>query len=147
MVSSRNAVRCMSRVKNKSDMVFLEATRESEEFKALSTFSSIHGVGPVTARKLWELGLRTIEDMERYYDVKRDDDSTIDEPIYTPNGVLVPRKSKIPEISIKVGLFLREDFAAPIPRGEIEEIHQVVMTELDDIQPGCVSTIVGGYVL
>ncbi len=82
--------------------------------------------------------------MERYYDVKCDDGS---EPIYTPNGVLVQRKSKIPEITIKVGLLLREDFAAPIPRGEIEEIRQAVMTELDDIQPGCVSTIVGGYVL
>ncbi|KAF8346009.1 hypothetical protein F5887DRAFT_964521 [Amanita rubescens] len=122
-----------------------KVTRESEEFKALSAFSSIHGVGPVTARNLWDLGLRTIEDMERYYDVKRDDGSAIDEPIYTPNGVLVQRKSKIPEITIKVGLLLREDFAAPIPRGEVEEIYQAVMTELDDIQPGCVSTIVGGY--
>ena len=123
-----------------------ETIRESEEFKALSTFSSVHGVGPATSRKLWDLGLRTTEDMERYYDVRRDDCSTFDKPIYTPNGVLVHHKSKIPEITTQIGLLMRDDFATPIPRDEIEEIHRVVMTELDDIQPGCVSTVVGGCV-
>jgi DNA polymerase mu len=117
----------------------------------MSAFISVHGVGPATARKLYELGLRTTEDMERYYDVKLDDDANvghiIDEPVYTPNGKLVPqRKSEIPDITIKVSLVLREEFATPIPRDEVEEIHRVVMAELDQIQPGCFGTIVGGCV-
>lgn len=33
-----------------------------------------------------------------------------------------------------------------IPRDEVEEIGRVVMRELDALEPGCVSTIVGGYV-
>lgn len=33
-----------------------------------------------------------------------------------------------------------------IPREEVEEIGRVVMRELDALEPGCVSTIVGGYV-
>lgn len=34
-----------------------------------------------------------------------------------------------------------------IPRDEVKEIHRVIMEELDELQPGCVSTIVGGWVL
>lgn len=33
-----------------------------------------------------------------------------------------------------------------IPRAEVEEIGRVVMHELDVLEPGCVSTIVGGFV-
>ena len=32
-----------------------------------------------------------------------------------------------------------------IPRAEVEEMSRVVMHELDIIEPGCVSTIAGGY--
>ncbi|KAA1470530.1 Nucleotidyltransferase [Dentipellis sp. KUC8613] len=46
---------------------------------------------------------------------------------------------------IKIALGLRHDLAKKIPRDEVEEIHRVVMKELDDVEPGCVSTIVGGY--
>lgn len=31
-----------------------------------------------------------------------------------------------------------------IPRDEVKEIHRVIVGELDELQPGCVSTIVGG---
>lgn len=33
-----------------------------------------------------------------------------------------------------------------IPRTEVEEMGRVVMQELEDLEPGCVSTIAGGYV-
>ncbi|KAM6502527.1 DNA polymerase mu [Amanita muscaria] len=124
--------------------------RASTKYQALSAFVSVHGVGPSTAQKLYELGIRTFEEMERYYDIHRDDATnlaSIDEPIYTPNGKLVPRrKTKMPDISVKVGLLLREEFATPISSDEVEEIHRVVTKELDQIQSGCVSTIVGGCV-
>lgn len=48
-------------------------------------------------------------------------------------------------MSIKVALALREELDTPIPRDEVEQMHQVVMAELDKIHPGCYSTIVGGY--
>lgn len=31
-----------------------------------------------------------------------------------------------------------------IPRDEVKGIHRVIVGELDELQPGCVSTIVGG---
>ncbi|KAL1945250.1 hypothetical protein VTO73DRAFT_2101 [Trametes versicolor] len=46
---------------------------------------------------------------------------------------------------IRVALGLREDLSKMIPRDEVEEIGRVVMRELDALEPGCVSTIVGGY--
>jgi DNA polymerase mu len=49
------------------------------------------------------------------------------------------------DVSIKLGLALRHEFAERISRTEVEEMHQIVMAELDHIQKGCVSTIVGGY--
>ena len=33
---------------------------------------------------------------------------------------------------------------ARIPRDEVEEMGRVVMCELDELQPGCTSTIAGG---
>lgn len=33
-------------------------------------FSAIYGIGPHTARRLYALGLRTVEDLEAYYDVE-----------------------------------------------------------------------------
>ena len=35
---------------------------------------------------------------------------------------------------------------ARIPRAEIEELGRAVAAELDALEPGCVSTLVGGYV-
>ena len=41
----------------------------SPRFVALSLFSSVYGIGPNTARRLYALGLRTLEDLEAYYGV------------------------------------------------------------------------------
>ena len=37
----------------------------------LTLFSSIYGIGPVHARELFSLGLRTLQDLETYYGVRR----------------------------------------------------------------------------
>ena len=37
------------------------------------------------------------------------------------------------------------DRESRIPRAEVEEMGRVVMAELSELAPGCVSTIVGGY--
>ena len=140
---------------------FSEETSSSERFKCLSLFSSIYGIGPVNARKLYDLGLRTVEDLEHYYDVPSRDSSAAfsagvienELVVTTPNGKRVPleaRKGKdargdraLPDMSVKIGLMLRDELDLPIPREEVEEIHRVVMLELEELQPGCVSTIVG----
>jgi len=90
-------------------------------------------------------------DLERYYDVAPG--STVEslvlevESQVTPNGKKISKmvnKNKLPELSVKVSLALREELNVGIPREEVEEIHRVLMRELDQVQPGCVSTVVGG---
>ncbi|KXN87482.1 DNA-directed DNA/RNA polymerase mu [Leucoagaricus sp. SymC.cos] len=131
-----------------------ETTLHSERYRSLSLFTTVHGIGPSTARHLYEIGLRTIEDLERYFDIEKSvDTNDIRVPeaqFLTPNGQPIPRQNvkgdeKIPPISTQVALALRNDLTASIPRSEVEEMHQIVMAELDEIQPGCTSTIAGGY--
>lgn len=47
----------------------------SPRYLALKELSSVHGVGSVTARRLYDLGLRTVDDMRNYYGVDVDDDT------------------------------------------------------------------------
>ncbi|KAF9451531.1 DNA polymerase mu [Macrolepiota fuliginosa MF-IS2] len=131
-----------------------ESVLESGRYWSLSLFASIHGVGPSTARQLYETGLRTIEDLERYYGVPQGFDASQFEELETQNLTpnlqpIIPKDSredaKIPLITMEVALALRKDFGVHITRSEVEEIHRVIMAELKELQAGCVSTIVGGY--
>ena len=168
MVSSKKVVRILHHLVSVLDPIrlFLGEMSSSERFQCLSLFVSIYGIGPVNARKLYDIGLRTIEDLERYYDLPSRDSSSgatafsagmIENElvVMTPNGKKVPlealRKGKgpgrdnaLPDLSVKIGLMLRDELELPIPREEVEEIHQVVVSELEKLQPGCVTTIVGG---
>ncbi|TFY63526.1 hypothetical protein EVJ58_g3189 [Rhodofomes roseus] len=145
----------------------------SDRFKALSLFTSIYGIGPNTARRLYSLGLRTINDLEVYYGVERDDppepaQSELHEldmqkrPQYwrgQDQSATDRKRGKLGNFGgekgegdeglgdswIRVALELREDLAVKIPRAEVEEMGRIVMAELDELEPGCVSTIVGGY--
>ncbi|TFK23154.1 Nucleotidyltransferase [Coprinopsis marcescibilis] len=153
----------------------VQGTLASQRYQSLSCFASVYGIGSTKARQFYDMGLRTISDLERYYDITpvsvteasssatsiqgveqllKPLEEKEQEAIYTPNGKRVPdkffSKSKqrqvgAPDISIPIGIALRTEFDTPIPRAEVEEIRDVVMGELHHLQPGCVSTIVGGY--
>lgn len=130
-----------------NQIYWLGSIRESQRFQSLSAFTSVYRVGPSTARHLYDVGLRNIEDMERYYDVPPGTTTQeLEAELVTPNGRKVTGKDKLPELSIKIALALRLELNVPIPKEEVEEMHAIVMKELETIQPGCISTIVGGYV-
>lgn len=145
---------------------------KSERFQALSLFSSIYGIGPTTARKLCSLGLRSLDDLEIYYGVERasqrpslaqgGDIVEVEMQTRTQRhghrsgenkhgrlgawgGEKGESNEGLGDSWIRIALELREDFAIQIPRAEVEEMSRVVMDELDELEPGCVSTIVGGY--
>ncbi|PPQ87454.1 hypothetical protein CVT25_008190 [Psilocybe cyanescens] len=123
-----------------------QTIRNSERYRALSEFTTIYGIGPSNARKLYDLGLRNMDDLEKYYDVAADSTlALLDASLVTPNGRKIVTKNIVPDMSIRISLILRKDFEIPIPREEVEEMHRIVMSELDKIQPGLVSTVVGGY--
>lgn len=56
----------------------------SPRYKTLSLFSTVYGIGPHTARQLYAVGLSTLKQLERYYDVEgawdsEEDDSGVDD--------------------------------------------------------------------
>lgn len=130
---------------------FLETGRITEaqtilgdpRFQSLSAFMTIHGIGPHTARRLYDLGLRTLEELERYYEVNPgvSDEETMSllDAEASANTVAAV------ETSIKIGLALRHDLNQTIPREEVEAINRTIMQELDHIQKGCKSVIAGSY--
>jgi hypothetical protein len=72
-----------------------EEIKRSERFASLSLFATIYGIGPATSRKLFDLGLRSLRDLEAYYEV---DTST---PV---------EHSGSAEMDIRIALGLRDDF-------------------------------------
>ena len=46
---------------------FSERALDSPRFAVLSQFTSIYGIGPSTARQLYDQGNRTFSDLETYY--------------------------------------------------------------------------------
>ncbi|THH18302.1 hypothetical protein EUX98_g8985 [Antrodiella citrinella] len=155
----------------------------STRFQALSTFSSVYGIGPNTARKLVALGLQTLDDLEVYYSADPDEvlqegqgnaevteeggdgpedlekphekwwpgkgeaKDTVPKGKTLGGGAMIgDQGSELGESWIRVALGLREDLAIKIPKAEVEEMGRVVMRELDVLEPGCTSTIVGGFV-
>jgi hypothetical protein len=131
-------------------VLLTETTRESERFKALSLFNTIYGIGPATARTLYDRGLRSLRDLEAYYEVD--------------TGSTPAENSESTDMDIRIALGLRSDLVRTceslartraktfvltqysIPRIEVEAIHATIMGHLNAVQPGCVSTITGGYV-
>ena len=72
-----------------------ETTRESERFKALSLFNTIYGIGPATARTLYDRGLRSLRDLEAYYEADI--------------GPTPAENSESTDMNIRIALGLRTD--------------------------------------
>ncbi|KAH9952692.1 hypothetical protein BC827DRAFT_1148343 [Russula dissimulans] len=109
----------------------VEQVRQSERFISLSLFSSVYGIGPVTARNLYDRGLRSLRDLEAYYEVDA--------------GFVPVENGDSADMNIRIALALLDDLNLTIPRPEVEAIHATIMSHLDAVQPGCVGTLVGGY--
>ncbi|KAF8918248.1 hypothetical protein CPB85DRAFT_1283288 [Mucidula mucida] len=113
------------------------ATETSQRFQSLSLFSSVYGIGSKTAQDLYVRGIRALNELERYYDVYADD-----EPDHAQRTGHI---GDIPLLCIPVGIRLLKELEQQIPREEVEEMHAVVMRQLEVLRPGCVTTITGGY--
>jgi DNA polymerase IV len=137
----------------------------------------VYGIGATTARGLYAIGLRTLEHLERYYDVWEDPEFKLsqtqsqtevkqEEKTLKREAVLVEEadvKGDGGKTLIRAALGYREDLAIKyvpgskdtrkrlliyafvrIPRDEVEEIGRLMMAVLEEVEKGCVSTIVGG---
>ncbi|GAA94973.1 hypothetical protein E5Q_01628 [Mixia osmundae IAM 14324] len=90
-------------------------------FLALRLFtSSVHGIGPTTARTL----------VDRFHCLTWDD---------------VERTMREDPEAPQISLDYRDEIAQKIPRSEVEKIHDLVKLQLDKLQPGCLTMLTGGY--
>nr|GAT57865.1 predicted protein [Mycena chlorophos] len=111
----------------------------SGRFRALSAFTTIYGIGPSTARKLFDVfGLRTFDELVAHF-------STNELPYLNDDRSESRIQTRAPTLKIQAALALREELNERIPRTEVETMHSVVMAELEQIKGGCTGTIVGGY--
>eukprot|EP00123_Amoebidium_parasiticum_P008345 comp18744_c0_seq1/m.20555 comp18744_c0_seq1/g.20555 ORF comp18744_c0_seq1/g.20555 comp18744_c0_seq1/m.20555 type:complete len:723 (-) comp18744_c0_seq1:303-2471(-) len=96
----------------------LEKTRYiSKETEIIDMFRNIWGVGPYTARKLYEHGYRTLEDLEKA-DLNHQQ---------------------------KIGLKHYHDFLEKMPRDEVTEIKAIVMEAAHHINPQLKMEVCGSY--
>ena len=102
----------------------------SERFAALSVLASVYGIGPSTARRLYALGLRTIDDLEAYYGVEP-------EKPEEPESQLVELQHKekfgkdsnegLGETWVKIALGFRKDLELKELRNRIDKDVSVVI--------------------
>lgn len=79
----------------------------SPRFQSLTLFTSIYGIGPHTARRLYALGLRTLEHLELYYGVDRSE--TNDHPQEAPVENETPLRTEDPLIEIEEDQEMKEE--------------------------------------
>ena len=95
-------------------------------------------------------------DLERYYDISSSADrgstgrptsfSTALQGVEATGGFTPNEDEDIPALTIPVAVKLKDELDEKIPRAEVEEMRDVILRELEVLQPGCASVVVGGYV-
>lgn len=91
----------------------------NEEVKALEALMSVHGIGPVKAKSLYDQGIKTVKDLESHHE-------------------LLNEKQLI-------ALKYTTDFELRIPRKEMEKHDSFVKEIIKDIDPTLTVEIVGSY--
>jgi len=113
-----------------------ETILADNKYHVLNEFASIYGVGPAKANILYSEGLRTLEDLKRYYKVSPDLKATTRQK---------QDKYVTAENWLEVSVELKDDLSIKMSRKEVEQMYEVVIKELNVVQPGCSHMIVGGY--
>ncbi|PVF97046.1 Nucleotidyltransferase [Serendipita vermifera] len=99
-------------------------------YDILAEFTKIYGIGPSKARQLYDLGMRSFDDLKGHFSRELESGKSKD-AVYTQ--------------SLLHSLALHHEFEVKISRAEVEQIARVVTEELENIHPGFVHTITGGY--
>ncbi|XP_050347138.1 DNA polymerase beta-like [Nymphalis io] len=97
----------------------LDNIHEDENAQIIGLFTRISGIGPVKAADLLNMGIKSIEDLKN-------------------------NKDKLNHHQL-IGLKYFEDFQKMIPRTEIQELENVITTEIRNLDPQFTVTICGSY--
>nr|XP_018917447.1 PREDICTED: DNA polymerase beta-like [Bemisia tabaci] len=97
----------------------LEKIREDGVGPAISTLTRVSGIGPAKAKELYDLGIRTIEELKLH-------------------------ENKLNHHQ-RIGLKYFEDFEKRIPRDEIKQVEEIISSELTKLDKDFQITICGSY--
>nr|CAB3264999.1 DNA polymerase beta-like [Phallusia mammillata] len=97
----------------------LEKIRKDDTSQAISLFTRITGVGPVAAKKLFDSGYKTLEDLK--------------------NNISALNHHQV------IGVKYFEDFEKRIPRDEMEMLESFVLSEISAIDKSFTPTVCGSY--
>jgi len=103
------------------EMAEVRQIRSDSALKVMMEFMELYGIGPTNARWLYNEGCRTVED------------------------VITMKRSYGTKLDIRECLKIVPDLRQKIPRPEVESIAATVMSKANELMPGCVRTICGGY--
>ena len=84
-----------------------ETLLEDEKYKVLREFTSIYGIGPMTAQTLYARKCRTLDDVKRFYE---NPENTVHQSSDDENEYEDENK-RVPESWIQVSLRLKDDLS------------------------------------
>lgn len=105
----------------KGYIVEAQQIRGDPATEILAGFMELYGVGPVSARTLYEEGCRTFED------------------------VISKGKSLATQLDVADCYRILPDLETKIPRAEVEEIARLIHAEMESLLPGTFYDVCGGY--
>lgn len=79
---------------------------ENEKYKVLREFTSIYGIGPVTAQTLYACGCRTLGDVKEFYE---DPENSAEPSPNDDNNEYEDEDRRVPERWIEISLALKDD--------------------------------------
>ncbi|KAM7018328.1 DNA polymerase beta [Tautogolabrus adspersus] len=97
----------------------LEKIRNDDTSSSINFLTRVTGIGPAAARKFFEEGVKTLEDLKK-----------------------IEHKLNHHQ---QIGLKYFEEFEKRIPRSEMEKMETLILGELKDIDPEYIGTICGSY--
>ncbi|XP_043938911.1 DNA polymerase beta isoform X1 [Protopterus annectens] len=97
----------------------LEKIRQDDASTSINFLTRVTGIGPAAARKLFDEGIRTIEDLKK-------------------------NESKLNHHQ-KIGLKYFEEFEQRIPRDELEKMEKIVLKTVKKIDRRYIATVCGSY--
>ncbi|TTB27301.1 DNA polymerase beta [Bagarius yarrelli] len=97
----------------------LEKIRSDDTSSSINFLTRVTGIGPAAARKFYDEGVKTIEDLKK-----------------------IEHKLNHHQ---QIGLKYFEEFEKRIPRSEMEEMEALILQELKQVHPDYIGTICGSY--
>ncbi|KAE8257193.1 hypothetical protein A4X13_0g2506 [Tilletia indica] len=98
-----------------------QSIRSDSALRVMMDFMELYGIGPSNARVLYNDGCRSVED------------------------VVAAGRSYGTKLDVRECIKILPDLRQKIPRREVESIAETIMTKANELLPGCLHTICGGY--